>query len=164
MTCIPFKILCFKDTNRLTFPYMNWQPVSDFSRGKLKTININLEVWTRCQIQLSFVWMSCDPPTNIINKRIHFCHVFGARPLKPVMQNRNMGLFLTWSLLKTKGVYFEITKFLYQLDHLLRYFHLKLANILHHTNCLCFGYLWIFNNVGRGGGSGGRSFKELKNS
>ncbi len=40
----------------------------------VKTISINLEVWTRCQIQLSFVWISCDPLTNIKNKLIHFCH------------------------------------------------------------------------------------------
>ncbi len=54
---------------------MSWQSVPDLSSGKLKTISINLEVWTMCQIQLSFVWMLCDPLTNNVNKLIHFCPV-----------------------------------------------------------------------------------------
>ncbi len=101
MTCIPFKILCFKDINRLSFPYMSWQPVSGIRRGKLKTISINLEVWTRCQIQLSFVWMSCDPSTNIMNKLIHFCHVLWCKTFEGFVCYRD---FLYWTL-SVRGIH-----------------------------------------------------------
>ncbi len=54
MTCMPFKMLCFKDTNKLTFPYMSWQPVPGLSRGKLKTISIlRCEPGTRHNLVLS---------------------------------------------------------------------------------------------------------------